>query len=237
MADGSRMSRRILHTSDLHLLSLGDKACDSLEALIDLASQSKVDLIIIAGDLFDHNRVADNLVSFTAEQLQRLPIDVAILPGNHDCLVPGSAFERAELWENCTNVRVFRAPHGGILDLPGLGISLWGKSMDSYVHDVQPLAGIPQPQKNGQWHIAVAHGYYVDSEPALFPSYHITQKEITTLGWDYIALGHVVAFRCVSNEPVKAYYSGSPSISNTVAIVDLSDETGVQVTPYSIQDK
>ncbi len=238
MADGGKKSRRILHTSDLHLLSLGDKACDSLEALVDLAGQAKVDLIIIAGDLFDHNRIADGLVSFAAEQLQRLPIDVAILPGNHDCLVPGSPFERTELWENCTNVRMFRAPLGGTLDLPELGISLWGKSMDSYVHDVLPLAGIPQPRKNGQWHIAVAHGYYVGAEPALFPSYHITEDEImATSGWDYIAMGHVVTFRCICNEPVKAYYSGSPSVSGTVAIVDLNEETGVQVTPYSLKDK
>ncbi len=231
------MSRRILHTSDLHLLTLGDSACHSLEALVDLASQTKVDLVIIAGDLFDHSRVDDSLVSFAAEQLQRLPVDVAILPGNHDCLVPGSALERVELWENCANVRVFRAPDGGTLDLPGLGISLWGKSMDSYVHDVRPLAGMPQPQKNGQWHIAVAHGYYVDSEPSLFPSYNITHEEIATSGWDYIALGHMVTFRCVCDEPVKAYYSGSPSLSGTVAIVDLDEETGVQVTPLFLDKK
>ncbi|MBI3931016.1 MAG: metallophosphoesterase [Chloroflexi bacterium] len=237
MVNGNRMSRRILHTSDLHLLSLGDRACHSLEALVDLASQAKVDLVIIAGDLFDHNRVSDSLVNFVAEQLQRLPGDVAILPGNHDCLVPGSVFDKGEPWEDCANVHIFRIPHGGTLDLPGLGVSLWGKSINSYVDNVLPLAGIPQPRGNGQWHIAVAHGYYVDTEPPLFPSYHITHEEITTSGWDYIALGHVITFRCICNEPVKAYYSGSPSLSGTVAIVDLGEETGVQVTPYYLRDK
>ncbi len=234
MADGSRMPRRVLHTSDLHLASLDDRACPSLEALVDLASKTKVDLVIIAGDLFDHNRVDDSLVSFVAEQLRRLPVWVAILPGNHDCLAPGSVFERADLWENCANVRVFRAPQGEMLDLPGLGVSLWGKSIDSYVSDFQPLAGIPQPQGNGQWHIAVAHGYYVGAEPPLFPSYHITQEEIATSGWDYIALGHLITFRCVCDGAVKAYYCGSPSLSGTVAIVDLAEGTGVQVTHRSL---
>lgn len=158
MVDGSRMRRRILHTSDLHLASLGDRACHSLEALVELVIKTKVDLVIVAGDLFDHNKVGDNLVSFVAEQLQRLPVYVAIVPGNHDCLTPDSVFRRAALWRKCANVRVFRAPHGETLDLPGLGISLWGKSIDSYEHDVRPLAGIPRPQGNGQWHIAVAHG-------------------------------------------------------------------------------
>ena len=234
MTDSKRMPWRVLHTSGLHLVSLDDRACHSLEALVALAIKAKVDLVIVAGDLFDHNRVNDSLISFVVEQLQRLPVYVAILPGNHDCLASGSAFNRAELWQNCPNVRVFRAPHGEILDLPGLGMSLWGKSIDSYEHDVQPLAGIPRPQGNGQWHIAVAHGYYVGAEPPLFPSYQITEEEIVTSGWDYIALGHLVTFGCVCNEPVKAYYCGSPSLSGTVAIVDLAEETGVQVTRYSL---
>ncbi len=234
MKDGSRMQRRVLHTSDLHLESLGDKACHSLEALVNLAIRSNVDLVIVAGDLFDHNRVDGNLVSFVVEQLQRLPMHVAILPGNHDCLMPGSVFERADLWQNCANVRVFRAPHGETIDLPGLGVSLWGKAHDSYGSDVLPLAGIPQPHGNGQWHIAVAHGYYVGDKRSDFPSYRITEEEIITSGWDYIAIGHVPAFECVCNEPVKAYYCGSPSISGTVAIVDLAEETGVQVTCCSL---
>ena len=237
MAHGSRMKRRILHTSDLHLASLSDIGCQSLQSVVNLAIKTKVDLVIIAGDLFDHSRVDDSLVSFVVEQLQRLPVYVAILPGNHDCLVPGSAFERADLWKNCTNVRVFRVPHGESLDLPGLGVSVWGKAIDSYESDHRPLVGIPRPQGNGQWNIAVAHGYYVSTEFPFFLSYHITQEEIITSGQDYIALGHLITFKCICNEPVKAYYCGSPSLSGTVAIVDLAEETGVHVTCCSLSNK
>ena len=118
MSDSIRVPRRILHTSDLHLVSLGDKACGSLEALVNLAIKTKVDLVIIAGDLFDHNGVSDDLVGFVVQQLRRLPIYVAILPGNHDCLALNSVFDRWELWENCANVRVFRSPNGEIIDFP-----------------------------------------------------------------------------------------------------------------------
>ncbi len=229
-----RMRRRILHTSDLHLSSLADKACYSLVSLVELAIQTKVDLVIIAGDLFDHNRVDDELVSFAANQLRRLPVDAVILPGNHDCLTPDSVFERAALWQGCDNVRVFREPGGESMDLPGLGVSLWGKPIDSYDNNVLPLLGMPQLQQNGQWHIAVAHGYCVNNESAPFPSYNITEQEILASGCDYVALGHIITFRCVCDEPVKAYYSGSPAFSGTVAMVDLSEETGVRVTPYDI---
>ena len=234
MADGGRIQRRILHTSDLHLLLLGDGACDSLKALVDLAIRIKVDLVIIAGDLFDFNGVSDNLVSFVAEQIQRLPVYVAILPGNHDCLAPGSVYERVDLWKNCANLRVFRASHGETLDLPGLGVSLWGRPIDFYELDTRPLEGIPLPQGNRQWHIAVAHGSYVSDKSPIFPSYNITHEEIVTSGYDYIALGQEVTFRGVCSEPVKAYYCGSPSLSDGVAIVDLAEGIGVQVTHFSL---
>jgi len=230
MTDSSRKRLRILHTSDLHLDLPGDQACECLEAVVGLAIRDKVDMVIIAGDLFDHNRVNDELASFAVGQLQRLPMATIILPGNHDCLVPGAALGRAELWGDCENVRIIRAPEGEILDLPELGVSIWGKSIDSYDSDVQPMAGIPQPRGDGQWNIAVAHGYYVSTTPPMFYSYLITEEEIVKSGWDYIALGHIAVFRCICDEPVKACYSGSPAVSGTVNLVDLAEETGVQVT-------
>lgn len=228
--NSGRMPRRVLHTADLHLLNVGDRACHSLEAVVDIAIKTGVDLVIVAGDFFDTGIVDDNLVGFAVEQLRRLAVPVVILPGNHDCLLPGSVFDRTELWEGCENVRIFRSPDGETLDLAEPGISLWGKSHDSYGNDHRPLAGIPRPQGNGRWYIAVAHGYYIEDEASLFRSYHITEQEIVTSGWDYIALGHVPAFRCVSDEPVKTYYPGSPSISGTVAIIDLDERTGVRVS-------
>ena len=234
MVAGSRMPRRILHTSDLHLASLGDKASRSLEALVDLAIEARVDLVIIAGDLFDHNRIDDDLVSFAVRQLQRLPVYAVILPGNHDCLAPDSVFNRVHLWQEHDNIRVFRAPCGEMLDLPGLGISLWGKPIDSYDRDVRPLVGIPQPQGNGQWHIVVAHGYYAGTEFDRSRSFLITRDEIIMSGQDYIALGHWPSFSCVCSAPVKAYYCGSPSVSGTVLVVDLVGEAGVQVTRDSL---
>ena len=230
MTDSNRGQLRVLHTSDLHLDLLGDKGCDCLEVLIKLAIKEKVDLVVIAGDLFDHNRVDDDLISFAVGELERLTVPTVILPGNHDCLVLGSAFERAELWRDCANVRIIGMPQGEMLDLPELGVSLWGKSMDFDDGSVRPLAGIPRPQENGYWHIAVAHGYYVSSKLPLSPSYHITMEEIVTSGWDYIALGHIPVFRCICSEPVKAYYCGSPPLTGTVALVELAEETGVQIS-------
>ena len=230
MTNGNRAPRRILHTSDFQIRTLQGEGCRNLETVVTVAVKTKVDLVLIAGDLFDHDRIDDEVVSFTAEQLKRLSVPSIILPGNHDCLAPDSAYHRAELWQSAPNVRIFKAPEGETLDLPDLGISVWGKPMVSHDGNFQPLAGIPQPQEKDGWHIAVAHGYYVGDGPALFPSFHITDEEIITSGQDYIALGHWPVFRCVCHTPVTAYYCDSPP--GSVNIVDLIDGIGVQVSRY-----
>jgi DNA repair exonuclease SbcCD nuclease subunit len=217
-----------LHTSDLHLDSLEDDACEYLEAVVAVAIDRRVDLVIIAGDLFDRSRVGDGLARFVVEQLRRLPMPAVVLPGNHDCLAPGSVYQRVEFQDRGGNIALLRNPQGETITLPGLGISLWGKSINSH-DDVRPLAGMPPAEQNGRWNIAVGHGYFVGGEYPLFPSYHITREEIAGSGWDYVALGHVPVFRCVCREPL-AYYSGSPPLSGAVVMVTLDDETGVQVS-------
>ncbi len=234
MKDGQRKSRRILHTSDWHLASRKDKSCGSLVKLVDAAKETRADLVVAAGDLFDHNSVGDDLVGFVVEQLRRLPSGVVILPGNHDCLEEGSVFDREEFRDPGGKIRVIRTPGGETLSYPDLGIFLWGKPI--LAENVLPLSGIPEPERHDFWNIALAHGYYVDSPSPHFLSYHITAAEIVNSGWDYIALGHVPIFRCVCDQPVKAYYCGSLSAAGTVAIVDLVEDTGVQVISYSLED-
>ena len=226
------MTQRILHTSDLHLCSLGDDACHSLEALIDTAIRAKVDLTIVAGDLFDHNNVDGKLVRFTVEQLQRLKVPTVILPGNHDCLCPDSVYNRPDFSKGFADIHVFKAMDGETFVFPDLRVSVWGKP-HVYLPDVdyEPLAGIPQRSREGKWHIAAAHGYYVSTKDDLLRSFQITHEQIVTSARDYVALGHCVAFTCICNEPVKAYYSGSASMCRTAALVDLVEQAGVQVTP------
>jgi DNA repair exonuclease SbcCD nuclease subunit len=221
---------KVLHTSDLHLEFPGDRGCECLRGVVNLALEEEVDMLISAGDLFDHGRVEDEVVSFAVEQLKRLNVPVILLPGNHDCLISGSAYDREALWENSSHIQLITEPEGEMLELPELGISIWGKSIASLEENMRPLEGIPRPVKNGDWYIALAHGYFVDNRRGVFPSYHITEEEITNCGWDYIAMGHIPLFRCVCAGPVKAYYSGSPTITGGVAMIELSRKKGVNVS-------
>lgn len=229
MTNSSRPVRRLLHTSDLHLETLADGGGRDFTSLIIAARQTQADLVVIAGDLFDSQRVRDDLIEFMVEGLRDLASPVVILPGNHDCLTPASAYGRSTIWEDCPHVKIFRLPEGETVKFPDLNITLWGKPMMSYDDTISPLEGIPRPEGNGCWNIAVAHGFYIGSDPHYSPSYQITRREIVESGWDYIALGHIPVFKVICDEPVMACYSGSPQSSGGFLIVDLDEERGIKL--------
>jgi exonuclease SbcD len=89
---------RLIHTADVHLgarhADLGDQAAAQRErqfaafrATIDLALAEQVDVMLIAGDLFDSNTQPRRSVERAAAELARLAeaaVRVAIIPGTHD---------------------------------------------------------------------------------------------------------------------------------------------------------
>ncbi|HEU5322150.1 MAG TPA: metallophosphoesterase, partial [Methylomirabilota bacterium] len=77
---GPRRPLRVLHTADVHLESdgYGDARQQAahqargrrvFQRIVDRALGDEVDLVLIAGDLFDNARIPDTLLHWTAEQL------------------------------------------------------------------------------------------------------------------------------------------------------------------------
>lgn len=101
---------KILHTSDWHLgrdfgpVSLHDDQKDFLDWLVDRVRELEIDLVVIAGDLFDRAYAPADAIRLFRDALHQLlatGAKVAAITGNHD------AHDRV-------------ANYGGLLDLSGL---------------------------------------------------------------------------------------------------------------------
>lgn len=217
----------LLHSSDLHLVQergIDGSITDNLvllERVLATASRLRVDVILLAGDVFDHNRVNDVFVKRAADQMAHARTDVVILPGNHDPLVAESVYYRG-LGE-VANVHVLGLVNRelDIVHLPQLDLDVWGKPHVDY-SDMAPLGGASP--RRARWHVAMAHGHF---ETASAPrqqfraSWLISPEQIEATGADYVALGHWNRRACVGSVSVPAYYSGSPEYCDTVNIVRL----------------
>ena len=77
---------KITHTSDVHLNdeSEGYKVREAFTQVVDTVLETESDLILIAGDLFDHNEIERDTVEFVYEELARVRCPTVMIVGNHD---------------------------------------------------------------------------------------------------------------------------------------------------------
>ena len=234
---------KLLHTSDIHLddrIGTGEDAGPGqigFESVIDAAIAHDVDLFLLAGDLFDHNRVKEPCLSFATEQLSRLTCPVAMIAGNHDCLADYSVYHRYDPREAGEHIVFIREECGATHRFDDLGVTLWARGIVDHHPEHKPLGIVPDHDADG-WFIGMTHGYYVERGAEVFSSL-ITPAEIEQSMFDYLALGHVHVFSSVCHGRTTAAYSGSPNLGQgskemTAALVNLDPETGVQVEKITL---
>ncbi|KUK79714.1 MAG: Metallophosphoesterase [Microgenomates bacterium 39_7] len=75
---------KVLHTADIHLKEVDDERWEALKILLKVAKDKKVDVLTIAGDLFDKDVHSQQLRDKLRGLFSQLPFKIVILPGNHD---------------------------------------------------------------------------------------------------------------------------------------------------------
>jgi DNA repair exonuclease SbcCD nuclease subunit len=230
----------IVHSSDLHLgtddsFSNADRL-ETLPKVLRAAAKLNADIVLLAGDSFDNHRQPVQLLQRAAEILRDYAKRVVILPGNHDPLTPDSVYRRGGL-ANVPNVSILGLNVDETVTFSDLELGIWGRAHLDYT-DMSPLAN--PAERAMRWHIAAAHGHYVDEirDPnRLIGSWLIHREELHATDADYVALGHWNQATKVGDGNKHAYYSGSPEYTGTVNVVRLQDDGTIQVQAAAVNGK
>jgi len=75
---------KILHTADIHLRAYDDDRWKTLQKLIEIGKQEKVEIFVISGDLFDKGIDAEILRPKIREVFSNAGFKIVLIPGNHD---------------------------------------------------------------------------------------------------------------------------------------------------------
>lgn len=203
---------RLLHLADLHLGWTprglpGDLATNVrrrrdalLGQAVDVALAERVDLVVIAGDLFESYQPEAALVAATLAQLRRLTsagIALITVPGNHDELTYARSVYRRE-GARWPGVLVTRPDPGPVADLRLAGERVQVTSL-AYVGGVTPtLAPLRVfPREAGGVALAVFHGTLVGAHVRPGDpfgggrSLPLDQRALGDAGFAYVALGHL----------------------------------------------
>jgi DNA repair exonuclease SbcCD nuclease subunit len=230
----------IAHTSDVHLQNgtEGEPVRDAFSQVIDVVLETKAQLFLIAGDLFDHNRVDNNVVDFVYGELSRVECPTVIIVGNHDCWEERAVFKRMDFRKAGPHITLLNEVNGMVVEFPELHATVWGRCMLDHDRTNKPMAGCA-PRTRDLWHIGMAHGLYTD-DPDTDRSSLITPTEIESSGFDYLALGHVHAHRQMRHGNTLACYPGVPAAyygteaNGCMTLVELKPGKGARAVMHTL---
>lgn len=139
-----------------------------------------MDILLIAGDLFHRQPLLRELkeVNYLFATLEKT--QVVLAAGNHDYLKKDSHY-RTFQWAK--NVHMILSEQISCVEFPGLSLAVYGCSY--HTREIrEPLYDHAVPQKRQPFEILLAHGGDEKHIP-------IQKKAVASLGYDYIALGHI----------------------------------------------
>ena len=200
------MNRKIIHAADVHLDSPLQKLSHyegapagqirrasriALSNLVDLAIEQSVDLVVIAGDLFDGDWPDQNTGLFFVKEASRLVaagIPLVVIRGNHDAAniitrtlpLPRNP-DGSEVMLSASKVdsRIFES----------IGIAVHGKSFLNRVEKENLALSYP-PALGGFFNLGLLHtslGGFEGHDPYA----PCTPRELADKNYDYWALGHI----------------------------------------------
>ena len=252
---------RVLHTADVHLgarhADLGDAAAAQRErqfaafsASVDLALAEKVDLFLIAGDLFDSNTQPRRSVERVAGELARLAearVRTVIIPGTHDVYDRSSIYRAYDLavlagTQPADEMVTVLTPGRPWIHLEACNVVVHGPVFATKRAPRSPLLGLAAVETPpATWTIGLLHAALnipgrTDQDEVV-----ITTDEIAASGLDYLALGHWHSAQVAKAGGVTYAYAGAPEPvavdqdrAGKVLLVTLDERDG---TRYVTVDK
>ena len=186
---------KILHCADLHLgsemMTLPKKSKErrgellrTFRKITDLCREEAVEILLIAGDLFEGSNVDSETVQSVKSYLAALSCPVFISPGNHDYISLDSPYLE-DGWPE--NVKIFKGAMEKVL-LEDKNVAVYGAG---FTGTYQRKSMLQCGEVNTSLlNILCIHGDVVS--PGQKSDYHaMTLEDFRKSGMDYVALGHI----------------------------------------------
>jgi DNA repair exonuclease SbcCD nuclease subunit len=211
---------RFLHTADWQMgrhygrfaeedaAALFDARFQTVERLARLATDEKVDAVLVAGDVFDAQTLADRTLHRTFQALQGFKGPWIFIPGNHDAALPESVWaQAARIHAIPDSAHVLLEP--GVTGFPELGFAILAAPLTQrQTHDDLTAWFDAAETPSGLLRIGLAHGSVEGQLPeAADSSNPIAVDRAETARLDYLALGDWHGTKSIN---AHTWYSGTP---------------------------
>jgi len=211
---------RFLHTADWQIgrqysrfaiddaVALAEARIATVDKIARLACEEGVDVVFVAGDVFDAQTVSDRTIRRLFNALTPFTGPWVMIPGNHDAALAESVWRRARRMQAIpANVKVVEEP--GIVELPELNCAVLAAPLTQR-HTYGDLSEWFDTAETapGCIRIGLAHGSVqgILAEDIDSPN-PIAADRAVSARLDYLALGDWHGAKCIDE---RTWYSGTP---------------------------
>ncbi len=245
---------KIIHTADVHLGKafeqfgafgkiLRSQIKETFAKVFAVASERRVDAVLLSGDVFDSERISPLDIKFFMDTVSSIqPTPVFFLPGTwtHDSINQRAIFRSRHFQLNKPeNLHIFTKETVETTKLASGRLAIHGRAL--LPDSDNPLEGIT-PDPRADFNVLLLHtGIALPQIPEESHGSLLKREHVEHCGFTYLAMGDRHTFtRCYDNTKTVVQYSGSPETlqfndkgeSGFVALVSL-DESGVTVEKIS----
>ena len=195
---------KIAVTADIHISPDHPERLKSLEKLFTAAGKEKYETIIIAGDLFDKEKIDESFSGFNKLINEHPGISVIVIPGNHDFETKQKYFSSSDNFKLISKPEIVEIDSTPFLFIPYAETYTEEISMGKFIAQFKDL--LPKEK----W-ILVSHGDYISSKEnsrgnekiSYFP---LNREDIRRYNPSSVFLGHIHQHSAIDRT---IYYPGS----------------------------
>ena len=205
---------KFIHIADMHFdtpftflgekENLGDlRRLDQrnvFKKIIDYIKEKNIEYLFISGDLYDQKYVKETTITFINNLFKEIPqTKIFISPGNHDPFLKNSYYNEYNWSEN---VYIFNNEIG-LYEFDD--VDIYGFGFDDFYCNNFNVENVKIKNKE-KINILIIHGDLDASKKEQNLYNPVTNTELSNLGFDYIAMGHIHKRQIVNKNIV---YPGS----------------------------
>lgn len=175
----------------------------AFKKVIDYIAEQNIQYLFIAGDLYENEYVKKSTIEYINNLFKQIPnTKIFITPGNHDPNIIGSIYNTFKFSDN---VKIFKSSK--LEKYEDENIEIYGLGFQDYYMNKTPLETFNLVKSN-KFQVLIMHGDLNGICDSDGYSYNpITEYNLKSMGFDYIALGHI--HKNNFNENSKIIYPGS----------------------------
>lgn len=187
---------------------LAEARFDAVATIASLATQRRVDAVLVAGDVFDMQDVSDRTIRRLFQLLEGFAGPWVLIAGNHDAALNPGVWTRAQALR-CVPPNVHLPQSVQSIEFPDIGLAVLAAPLTQrHTHDDVTAAFDGMATSPGLVRVGLAHGSVSGLLPEIIDSANpIAPDRAARAGLDYLALGDWHGCLRIND---RTWYAGTP---------------------------